>query len=127
MEAYAFAYVDSRLERWGEWCERLIDGLHEPTAVNAIARLNEGGAGQPGHRILCLEMPRGVWFTNYHVLHLPAGQCEAVTVWYVFNVKPSGGCYSGHDKADLLGIGYDALRNRLHAARERLLSRLLST
>ena len=121
MDSFTFSYVDAALERWGEWCERLMDGLLEPTRVNTIARLNEGGGSQPGHRILCVDnVPRRVWLTNYYVLRLVESQREAVTAHYAFHLKLSGAQWTMEEKAERLGISHGAFRERLRVARRTL-------
>jgi hypothetical protein len=114
---YSREYVKSLLERWGEWCESHLDDQHGLPTINAIEHLGTGSGSIPGHRILCREMPRRVWITNYHVTHQEPIYREALTAWYVFHVKPGGGRWTAREKAHLLDLSYDNLRIRVSRAR----------
>lgn len=114
---YAREYVKSLLERWGEWCEAHLDDQHGLPTTNAIEHFGEVGGGVPGHRILCQEMPRKVWLTNYHVIHQPSEYKEALITFYVFHVKPGGGKWTAKEKAKLLEVDYDTFRWRVSHGR----------
>jgi hypothetical protein len=114
---YSREYVKSLLDRWGEWCEAHLDSEHGLPTRNVLEHFGEGGGGIPGHRILCAEMPRKVWLTNYHVIRQPEDYREALTSFYVFHVKPGGGKWTAKEKAKILGIDYATFRFRVSHGR----------
>ena len=119
------AYVHSMLDTWGLWMETHIDGGGVGDG-NILGHLGEGASGASGHKILCVEMPRKVWYTNYCVKGLLDWQREALHVRYVFHVKPDGGRWTGHEKARVLGLNYGAYRERVRASVSTVTPKLLS-
>lgn len=121
MGRFQMRYAESVLERWGRWIETHQSeqhGLPKCDNVYQYAYVGRGGSG--GHRILCAEMPKAIWWCNYHVIRLPPSQKEAVHAWYVYEIRPDGSTWNSDDKAKALGISVRTLYQRIHKARRRL-------
>ncbi len=86
---------------------------------NTLAQIMSGRSDNPGHRILCLDMPASVWPINAAVMRLPTDYVAVLVSRYCLPVEPNTGRpYEAHYLADLLGIGAQTYRDRLSRARE---------
>lgn len=113
--------LNAELNAWGRWMERHADFSGFPSMDNLQRAIYGAGGGQAGHRILCLEMPVGVYTTHQRVLKLDDEQQEAVTAWYVVRLKPDGTLWTLAEKCLRLQVTEQALRQRVSRARRRIL------
>lgn len=113
--------LDSELNRWGKWIELRMDYEGYP-GINVLeAALMGAGGSVPGHRILCLDMPTDIYSVHHRILMLPETLQEAIWVWYVPRVNPDGTLREIGGKARLVGVSEEALRQRVHRAKNRIL------
>lgn len=112
--------LDASLNRWGDWMEKHGDYEGFPS-VNILESFIGSDLGAPGHRILCLEMPIGVYCTHQRVLRLPETEQEAVWLWYVPRMKQNGQIWTIDEKCVLTGINQWALRKRVQRAKWRIM------
>lgn len=111
--------LNASLNRWGDWMEK--HGDYEGFAgINILESYIGSDLGTPGHRILCLEMPVGVYCTHQRVIKLPELEQQAVWIWYVPTMKANGTTYTVREKCLIVGIREDALRQRISRARLRI-------
>jgi hypothetical protein len=112
--------LNAELERWGDWWEKRghFDGY---PSINILESFIGSDLGAPGHRILCLEMPLGVYCTHHRVLRLPELEREAVWIWYVPRVKANGQTYTLYEKCDITGLNEWTLRKRVQFAKLRIM------
>ena len=113
------AQLNASLNRWGDWMEKHGDFDGYP-GVNILESFIGSDLGMPGHRILCLEMPTGVYCTHQRVLRLPELERQAIWLWYVPTMKGNGTTYTVKEKCLLVGLREDALRQRVYRARLRI-------
>lgn len=111
--------LNASLERWGDWWEKNgeFDGY---PSVNILESYIGSDLGLPGHRILCLEMPVGVYCTHQRVLKLSELEQDAICIWYIPRVKENGQLYTVDEKCKLLSIDKWALRKRVQRAKLRI-------
>lgn len=112
--------LNASLNRWGDWMEKHGDFDGYP-GVNILESFIGSDLGSPGHRILCLEMPLGVYCTHQRILRLPETEQVAVWLWYVPTMKPNGQTYTVEEKCRLTGIEEWALRKRVQRAKLRIM------
>lgn len=117
--------IDSELNAWGGWLERHNDYEGYPRSDNVAAFLNGGGGGSPGHRVLCLDMPTGVYATHARVLLLPELEREAVEIFFCYRLRPNARqdqtpYYSLAEKCQMAGVEERSLRRRINRARFRI-------
>lgn len=121
MDSYTRRAIDGELNRWGRWIEKHADYTGHPSINAIVAQLYGAGGGSPGHRILCLEMPTGVYATHMRVLMLTENEREAVYLYFAVQVKEDGTLWTAQEKCRLYGIKEDSLRRRLARARYKIL------
>jgi hypothetical protein len=110
--------LEYELEAWGKWWEERAEFTGHASASAITAFLEGFGGGAWGDRILCQEMPNGVYWTHQRWLRLPDDQREVVWNHYVAAVDPNTGrCPTPEQKAALLGISWGNYRVRLCRAR----------
>jgi hypothetical protein len=114
--------IDSELSRWGGWLERHQDYEGYPRSDNLQGSLNGSGGGMGGHRILCLDMPTGIYATHMRVIQLPEEERYAIELVFRYQVKPVRGTtdpvyYTFGEKCKLAGIDESTIRRRWHRAR----------
>lgn len=113
--------LDSELNRWGRWIERNMDYEGYPgTNVLEAFRTGRGGS-EPGHRVLCLDMPIDVYTVHHRVIMLPDIYQEAVWIWFVPHLKDDGTVWTVRERCDLAELNEDTLRQRLKRAKDRIL------
>ena len=113
--------IDSELNAWGGWLERHSDYQGYPRSDNVHAFLNGGGGGTAGHRVLCLDMPSGIYATHARILLLPESEREAVHIYFAFRVKPDGiGYYTLAEKCRIAEVDEKTVRTRIGRARYRI-------
>jgi hypothetical protein len=112
--------LNAELERWGDWWEKHghFDGY---PGINILESFIGSDLGPPGHRILCLEMPIGVYATHHRVLRLPELEREAVWIWYVPRVKANGQTYTIVEKCAIIDMNEWTLRKRVQFAKLRIM------
>lgn len=113
--------IDGELNRWGKWMERHLDYTGHPSINAIVAQLYGAGGGTPGHRILCLDMPTGVYATHMRVLMLTESEREAVYLYFAVQVKEDGTLWTVQEKCLIYGIKEESLRRRLARARYKIL------
>lgn len=113
--------IDGELNEWGRWIERHADFEGFPPANILETWIGGSGGGVPGHRILCLDMPVGIYATHGRVLRLSEEQRAAVEAWYIVRVKADGTLWSLDEKCLRLGIAERTLRDRVRQAKLRIL------
>lgn len=121
MDSYTRRAIDGELNRWGRWVERHADYTGHPSINAVVAQLYGAGGGTPGHRILCLEMPTGVYATHMRVLMLTEREREAVYLYFAVQVKDDGTLWTVTEKCRIYGIKEDSVRRRLARARYKIL------
>lgn len=121
MDSYTRRAIDGELNRWGKWIEKHVDYTGHPSINAIVAQLYGAGGGTPGHRILCLEMPTGVYATHMRVLMLTESEREAVYLYFAVQVKEDGTLWTAPEKCRIYGIKEDSLRRRLARARYKIL------
>lgn len=121
MDSFTRRAIDGELNRWGRWIERHADYTGHPSVNAIVAQLYGAGGGTPGHRILCLEMPTGVYATHMRVLMLTENEREAVYLYFAVQVKEDGTLWTAAEKCRIYGIKEDSLRRRLARARYKIL------
>lgn len=121
MDSYTRRAIDGELNRWGKWIERHADYTGHPSINAIVAQLYGAGGGVPGHRILCLEMPTGVYATHMRVLMLTENEREAVYLYFAVQVKEDGTLWTVAEKCLKSGIKEESLRRRLARARYKIL------
>ena len=112
--------LNASLERWGDWMEKHGDFDGYP-GINILESYIGSDLGAPGHRILCLEMPVGVYCTHQRVLRLPEVEQQAVWLWYVPRMKPNGQTYSISEKCRIVEMNEWLLRKRVQNAKLRIM------
>lgn len=118
---YEMQGIKAELNAWGRWIERHLDYEGYPGISALEAWRNGAGGGTPGHRILCLDMPTGVYATHARILlTLTEYEREAVWIWYVVRVKPDGTIWPIDHKCRAAGITEVALRQRVSRARRKI-------
>lgn len=113
--------IDGELNRWGKWVEEHSDFDGFPRSNILESYIGGDGGGTAGHRILCDEMPLGVWATHQRVLLLPPELQDAVSAYYVVRMKPDGTLWTMAEKCLRLAVSERTLRDRLGQAKRRIL------
>lgn len=113
--------IDGELNRWGRWVERHADYTGHPSINFLVAQLYGAGGGIAGHRVLCLDMPDGIYGTHMRVLMLTEGEREAVYLYFAVQVKEDGTLWTVAEKCRIYGIKEDSLRRRIARARYKIL------
>lgn len=113
--------IDSELNSWGRWIERHADYTGHPSVNALVAQLYGAGGGTPGHRVLCLDMPEGIYATHARILMLSEKEREAVYLFFAVKLKDDGTVWTITEKARIYGIKEDSLRRRLARARYKIL------
>jgi hypothetical protein len=113
--------LDGELNRWGKWIERHMDYEGFPGTNILVAFTQGSGGGNPGHRILCLDMPTAVYSVHHRVIMLQETLQEAVWIWYVPRLKQDGTLWTVQERCLRAGLGEEALRQRLKRAKDRIL------
>jgi hypothetical protein len=85
--------------------------------VNILANFEGSGGVHPGHRVLMLDMPSGVWATHHRVLMLSETLQDAVQAFYVTTVKEDGTLWNFEEKSAILKLTVPTFRRRLNRAR----------
>lgn len=111
----------SELYAWGKWVETHSEYTGHPGVNFLVAALHGRGGGSLGHRILCLEMPTGVYATHQRVLRLPAPEQAAVQIKHVTVLNDDGTIQSVEERRRLVGISEEAFRKRLSRAYQRIM------
>lgn len=113
--------LDGELNRWGKWIERYWDS-NPYSALNILASHLQGSGGTlPGSKILCLEMPTGIYAVHVRILRLHYKLQEAVWLRFAIRVAPDGTLWSEEERCLKLGISERTFRRRLEHARKKLL------
>lgn len=112
--------LNASLNRWGDWMEKHGDFDGYPS-INILESYIGSDLGAPGHRILCLEMPIGVYCTHQRVLRLPELEQQSIYLWYVPRMKPNGQTWTLDEKCHLTGINQWVLRKRVQSAKLRIM------
>lgn len=107
----------SLLHRWGQFVESTEDRTGLPSAA-AFTRIPGTRAG---HRILCADMPRKVFFINYAILRLEKMHQAYLQAWYAWTRDEYGHWLDQRQKAEELGINYAEFGARVYRSRMRLL------
>lgn len=113
--------LDSELNRWGAWIERHMDYEGYPGTNILVAFLMGRGGNEPGHRVLCLDMPSHVYAVHGRVIRLEEKLQEALWIWYVPRLKQDGKVWTVRERCLKTGMSEDALHQRLKRARNRIL------
>jgi hypothetical protein len=121
MDSYTRRAIDGELNRWGKWVERHADYTGHPSINFLVAQLYGAGGGIAGHRILCLDMPDGIYATHMRVLRLTESEQEAVYLYFAVQVKEDGTLWTVTEKSRIYGIREESLRRRLARARYKIL------
>lgn len=112
--------LNASLNRWGDWMEKHGDFDGYPS-INILESYIGSDLGAPGHRILCLDMPTGVYCTHQRVLRLPELEQQAIYLWYVPRMKPNGQTWTLDEKCHLTCINQWVLRKRVQSAKLRIM------
>jgi len=121
MDSFTRRAIDGELNRWGKWIERHADYTGHPSINFLVAQLYGAGGGMPGHRVLCLDMPDGVYATHMRVLMLTEKEREAVYLYFAVQVRDDGTLWTVGEKCRIYGIKEDSLRRRLARSRYKIL------
>lgn len=113
--------LECELNHWGKWIEKHSDYEGYPGTNILVAFLMGRGGGNPGHRILCLEMPVDVYAMHGRILMLNELMQEAVWLYYVTRLKTDGTLWTVEERCSRIGISQEALWQRLSRARRKLL------
>jgi hypothetical protein len=113
--------IDSELNSWGRWIERHADYTGHPSVNALMAQFYGVGGGTPGHRILCLDMPEGIYATHARILMLTENEREAVYLFFAVKLKDDGTVWTITEKARIYGIKEESMRRRLARARYKIL------
>lgn len=111
--------LNASLNRWGDWMEKHW-GFDGYPGINILESFIGSDLGAPGHRILCLEMPVGVYCTHQRVLRLPELEQQAVWLWYVPTMRANGTTYTVQEKCRIAGLNEWTLRKRVQYAKLRI-------
>lgn len=109
--------VHSDLCYWGYWKGRqyAADGS---SPINTLSQILSGVGGQPGHKVLCLDMKPRAWQINAKVFSLPSELREVLVGRYCLPVKENGQPYKTEEIAPLLRITPRGFYKRLAQARQ---------
>lgn len=113
--------LNAELNDWGRWVERHWDYEGYPSANVLHAFLMGRGGGNPGHRVLCLDMPDRVYAVHGRILMLSEELREAIWIWFVPRLKLDGTVWSVTERCRIAGISEDLLRQRVRRAKDRIL------
>jgi hypothetical protein len=113
--------LEYALQAWGQWIETHADYEGYPRSDAVAAWLSGAGGGERGHRVLCLDMPVRIYATHGRVVLLPEHEREVVWAHYVPTMRDDGQAWTPRQKAERLGIEWEAYRKRLSRARFRIL------
>lgn len=113
--------LEGELNRWGKWIEKHSDYEGFPGANILVAFLMGRGGSNPGHRILCLDMPTDVYSVHARILMLTEDQREAVWIYYVVRLKEDGTTWTLRERCQRVDVSEEALRMRVSRARTKLL------
>ena len=113
--------LEGELNRWGRWVETHSDYEGFPGVNILVAFLMGRGGGSAGHKILCLDMPTDVYAVHGRIIRLPENQQEALWLYYVTRLKPDGTLWTLDERCRRASVSSEDLRERLKAARDRLL------
>jgi hypothetical protein len=85
---------------------------------NTLAQIMSGRTDNPGHKILCMDMPGRAWEINSEVMRLPRDYVAVLIARYCLPVEPTTGRpYDIEFLANLLGISVPLYRKRLYYAK----------
>lgn len=121
MDYYELKGLDGELNHWGKWIERTSDYTGYPGADILTAALMGSGGQNPGHRVLCLDMPITVYAVHARILRLPEAEQEAVWLRYAIKMKPDGNLWTEEELCKKIKIEHKSFRQRLWRAKRRLL------
>lgn len=113
--------IDSELNAWGRWIERHADYTGHPSINFLVAQFYGAGGGTPGDRILCLDMPEGIYATHSRILMLNELEQEAVYLFFAVKLKDDGTVWTVAERCRIYGIKEESLRRRLARARYKIL------
>lgn len=113
--------LEGELNRWGRWVETHSDYEGFPGVNILVAFLMGRGGGSAGHKILCLDMPTDVYAVHGRIIRLPEDQQVALWLFYVTRLKPDGTLWTLDERCQRARVTSEDLRERLKAARDRLL------
>lgn len=113
--------ISQELNRWGKWLEDHSDYEGYPGVNILVNYLYGAGAGTPGHRILCLEMPVAIYATHARVIRCTEAEQEAIWLYYVVRVKEDGTTWTLPERLNRAELTEDALWQRLRRAKRRIL------
>lgn len=109
--------VQSDLKYWGyhKGKQYAAEGW---APANTLAQIMSGRTDNPGHRVLCLDLPAGVWPINSRVMMLPTDYVGALVARYCLPVeRETGRPFDPSYLAELLGTTLPTYRKRLTLAR----------
>ena len=106
------------LNRWGQFMSNTADRNGLPTAC-AFTRIP---GTQAGHRILCADMPKPVYFINQAILRLEPQSQRYLHAWYAWQRDEYGRWLEQSEKVLTLGISYNEFCLQIHRARKKLLT-----
>ena len=112
--------VHGELNRWGKWHEDHSDFQGYPTANILETYIGASRTGEPGHRVLMLDMPVGVWATHHRVLRLTEVLQEVVIAQYMHTTREDGTYWTLLEKANRLNVSRETFSIRLHRAKRRV-------
>jgi len=112
--------IHGELNRWGKWHEDHSDYQGYPTANILETYIGASRTGEPGHRVLMLDMPVGVWATHHGVLGLTEDLQEVVIAQYMHTTKEDGTVWTLQEKCLRLGLSREIFSQRLHKAKRRI-------
>jgi len=121
LERYERAQLERELNQWGRWIEGHYDYKGYPS-IDIIERARIGsGGGSQGHKILCLDMPAGIYATHARVLRLPEAEQDAILIRYCVKIKDDGTFWTITDLCIRAGIKLQSFNQRLWRARQRIM------
>jgi hypothetical protein len=112
--------IHGELNRWGKWHEDHSDYQGYPTANILETYIGASRTGEPGHRVLALDMPDGVWATHHNVLRLSLDLQDIVIAQYMHTTKEDGTAWTMQEKCLRLGIPRAIFSQKLHKAKRRI-------
>lgn len=109
--------VTGALINWG--AERIKLYEHSGYSPESVfARIFQGQAGKPSHRILCADLTGRAWRIEIIVMHLEPIYRDALLAKFAIPPKPDGTLYSNREMAGKLNISRHAYLMRIRRAKK---------
>lgn len=121
---YEQRLIHEQLCQWGGYEEGQYNYSAYASVTPLYRYMTEGNQGQPifKSRILSNGTPLQVLLVRQAVQLLPSTHRDIISAKYVFQLKPEGGLWTDREKAELLGLTYNAYNTAIHRARAKLLT-----